>query len=90
MYNEVKLNFCLTLDGEIFFPDILVNNKVIIECQGDFWHVNPRIYKEDYYHPVIDLSAMEIWEKDNNRKVIYEKKGYIVIYIWEKDWYEDI
>lgn len=61
----------------------------LIEFQGDYWHCNPKIYKENFFNKVINLSAKEIWDKDNNKKIVAEKFGYKVLYIWEYDYKEN-
>lgn len=68
--------------------DFCYNNK-IIEFQGDYWHCNPKIYKEDYFNKVIKMSAKEIWNKDAAKKRIAEKNNYSVLYVWESDYKAD-
>jgi len=58
--------------------------NIIIEYNGDYWHTNPEIYEES---KIVDgKSAKEIWEKDNLKKDIAEKNGFIFYTIWEKDY----
>lgn len=59
--------------------------NIIIEYNGDYWHVNPEIYNEDKV--IVDgKTANEIWEKDNLKKKIAEENGYKFYTIWEKDY----
>lgn len=71
-------------------PDIhLLGNlsNIIIEVNGDYFHANPKIYKEN------DLlkrfggykKAKDIWEQDLWRNSHIEKLGYKVLVIWESD-----
>lgn len=62
--------------------DILIK-KTILEINGDFWHCNPKKYNENFFHPYIKMTANEIWEKDEYKKINAEKYGYKVVYIWE-------
>lgn len=73
------------LDGKTICPDICFNNK-IIECFGDYWHCNPLIYSEDYYHKRIKKYARDVWLKDEIRLNILKNKGYDILIIWEKDY----
>ena len=69
-------------------PDILIpDKKIIIEVQGDSWHANPKIYKKDDIIDTWDgeISAEQIWRRDDIRKRHLESFGYKVIYIWEHD-----
>lgn len=63
------------------------NTNLIIEVNGDYWHANPKIYKNldkiKYFYG--DRIAEDIWGKDEVKKNIAESHGYIVKYIWEND-----
>ena len=59
-------------------------SNIIIEYNGDYWHVNPEIYNEDKV--IVDgKTAKEIWEKDSLKKKIAEENGYKFYTIWEKE-----
>ncbi|HLD91463.1 MAG TPA: hypothetical protein VI911_10740 [Patescibacteria group bacterium] len=67
--------------------DILIDNKIIIEVNGDYWHANPNIYKADdliKFNYGIE-SAREIWDYDKEKKKLAESKGFKVVYIWEDE-----
>lgn len=68
--------------------DFCYENK-IIEFNGDYWHCNPKKYKSDYVHKTIKLSAKEIWKRDNDKKILAEKFGYNIHYVWESDYKKD-
>jgi len=61
------------------------DNKIIIECYGDYWHCNPKIYTPDYFCKGKKLTAKEIWKSDSKRKLHLENLGYVVIEIWESE-----
>lgn len=64
--------------------DLIFKNKVIIEVQGDFWHANPKFYKES--DVLLDgLLAKDVWKKDDRKRKLVESKGYTVHYFWESD-----
>lgn len=75
-------------DGKIYFSDVCYKNK-IIELFGDYWHCNPKIYKKEYFHKIINSSAEEIWEKDSKKIEYIQSKGYDVLVIWEKEFREN-
>ena len=68
------------------YPDIILFNKLIIECNGDFFHCNPLFYDKNYFNPKIKKYAHEIWKKDNKKIEIYKKNNYNIITIWESEW----
>jgi very-short-patch-repair endonuclease len=55
------------------------NKKILIECDGDYWHANPLIYKE--------LNNVQIYnvERDKTKNEIAEKNGYKLIRFWENE-----
>jgi hypothetical protein len=58
---------------------------IVIEFNGDFWHGNPRFYKEYNYNTVLKKFYSEIWDHDdiknsNILKIDYIKELFI---IWE-------
>ena len=72
-------------NGNCYAYDFCLNKK-IIEFNGDYWHANPKIYNEDFINKVKNMSALEIWEYDNNKKICAENHGYEILYIWELDY----
>jgi very-short-patch-repair endonuclease len=70
--------------GESFIPDFIVENKLIIECLGDFWHGNPELFSEtDFLFK--NKTAKDIWEKDKKRSDVLIENGYKFLSFWEKD-----
>ncbi len=65
--------------------DFLLNNKIIIECHGDYWHCNPSIYSDEYYNKALHMTAKEKREKDSQRNSLFEKNGYVIYTFWEFD-----
>jgi G:T-mismatch repair DNA endonuclease (very short patch repair protein) len=59
------------------------NTKHIVEVYGDYWHCNPDIYEEDFYHPQLKKTAKEKWQLDFERQRYLESLGYSVTIIWE-------
>lgn len=69
-----------------FFPDIIINNKVIVEYFGNYWHGNPLHYEVDdiVNHKV---TAGQVWEKDKKRIDTLTEMGYTVLVVWSSDEY---
>lgn len=89
IYDEVKKEYSDALLEEYLSDvnksvDIYVpSKKLIIECFGNYWHCNPNLYKPDYYHKNVKLTAEQIWHKDNERIEYFKKLGYQVKIVWE-------
>ena len=55
--------------------------KLIIEVNGDYWHGNPRIYKNDE----LDIIQQKGVDRDVRKYDIYNKAGFLTVVIWEQD-----
>ncbi len=66
---------------DFYIPD----KKLVIECHGDYWHMNPSKYKIDDINHSTKRTAKEQWEKDKNRRIFLESNGYKVIELWESE-----
>ena len=70
------------IDRKWYRPDVLIDDWIVVEFFGDYWHANPKKYsKDDIVHH--GLKASEIWEKDRLRLEELEKR-YSVLVVWEK------
>lgn len=82
-----KLEFHATInydESKWLFPDFRFNN-FIIEYNGTFWHADPKKFNaDDIVHH--EIKAKEIWERDENRRSIFKKLGYILIEVWSDDY----
>lgn len=69
-----------------FRCDFVVDNKYIIEVEGDYWHGNPRLFDEK------DLNYVQkdrVW-RDKNKFEYALNNNYNIIEIWEMDIYNKI
>jgi very-short-patch-repair endonuclease len=63
-----------------------VDKKLLIEYNGDMWHMNPKKYSAESLQPRTNITAKDIWARDLAKKNIAESAGFTVYYIWESDW----
>ena len=77
----IKHKYNKILDNRYQY-DFLIDENILLEVHGDYWHGNPKIYKSPN-----DLNERQVFKKkrDKEKKVFAEKLGYKVIYIWEMD-----
>jgi G:T-mismatch repair DNA endonuclease (very short patch repair protein) len=68
--------------GDIFLPEY----NIIIECNGDYWHCNPKIYDGGFFNKKIRKTASEIWLYDKIKYESFQNIGYKIITVWEYDW----
>lgn len=69
-----------------YLPDVIIDDWIIVEFFGDYWHASPERYGEsDIVHH--RKTAKEIREKDQER-IEELRKRYRVFVVWEKT-YDD-
>jgi len=74
------------LDGfeiDVYLPEL----KLGFEIQGDYFHANPLFYKCDDI--VLGIPVKDIWEKDKKKLKLANKKGIMLLQLWEHDIKED-
>jgi G:T-mismatch repair DNA endonuclease (very short patch repair protein) len=76
----------LYLNNTYYFPDIIVNDQIIIEYYGDFWHFHPLKYNHRDVNDINNKTFDEVHHHDNNRINIFMDNGYYVFVIWEYDY----
>ena len=82
---ELDIKYCfqkrINVDKNKFYlaDFVLENTNVILEAQGDYWHGNPKVFKNPS-----DIQLEKI-ANDKIRKEKLESIGYKVVYLWEYD-----
>lgn len=87
----IKYNEFLQNDYSPIVDILLEESKLVIECNGDFWHANPKFYKEDDVFDTWEGKkiAKQIWDKDKSRTEQIESFGYKVLVIWQSEYDND-
>ena len=81
-----KENELILMGGDSYYKYDFTYRNLIIEYQGDYWHMNPGEHISTDFNTVIKKTAKEIWDKDTLKKKIAFEHGYGYIAIWESDW----
>ena len=90
-YQKLNKEYHIYHDGKNYMYDF-VNSKLrkCVEFNGDFWHANPIIYDDKFYHPLVKKTSKEIWNSDDfKNNLIKKERGYDVCVIWEKEYREN-
>ena len=91
-YEMIKKVICNDIQANVnvdkYVVDMMYKNY-IIEFNGDYWHCNPSIYKDEYFNQTVKKYAKEIRQNDLNRIHELHILGYSVLVIWENDWKQD-
>lgn len=62
-----------------------LDNDIIYEFNGDFWHGNPKKYNKDDINSVNGFTFGELYNKTLDKENYLKSIGYKVISIWESD-----
>ena len=62
-----------------------ISQKTIIECDGDFFHMNPNKFKANDKCFKNGMTAKEKWKLDDDRTNELIEKGFRVIRLWENE-----
>jgi len=68
-----------------FVYDIRIGN-VLIEFHGDFWHMNPSMFKDGDVNKVTGKPASEKWIEDKLKSDYATENGFKILVIWEKEY----
>lgn len=70
-----------------FVYDALVTGtNILIEYNGDMWHMNPSRYKATDVQPYSGRIAKDVWLHDENKLKFANERDYEVIVVWGTDW----
>lgn len=74
-----------------FYDFVLPEIKLCIEFNGDYFHANPKFFKEcDTPNPYNKtLTAKEIWEADERKNNVIINCGFELLKVWESDYNND-
>jgi len=64
---------------------VIIPQKTIIECDGDFFHMNPNKFKANDKIFKKGKTAKERWKLDNDRTKELQEKGFKIIRLWEHE-----
>jgi hypothetical protein len=84
---DIHHQFCISSEKGYIY-DFRMENK-IIEYYGDYWHCNPKIYKNDYENKRLKMTAKEKWIADKEKELFAEKNNYQLMVVWESDYKEN-
>jgi very-short-patch-repair endonuclease len=75
MLEEAGIRYRQNVQMGRFNVDFLCGD-VVIECFGDFWHCNPRLWAPDELNRSLKMTAREKWEKDAARGERLKSEGF--------------
>ncbi len=87
LLSELNIDYIkeVTFKSGRFRVDFLLQNKTIIEVNGDYWHSNPKLYK---YETFTD-DQYKNYYNDMFKKDWFTLNGFNILYVWEYDIYNN-
>jgi hypothetical protein len=61
-------------------------SNIIYEFLGDYWHGNPKVFKNDDINKDTKKTYGELYQKTFKILLKIKSLGYVVKYAWENDW----
>jgi very-short-patch-repair endonuclease len=94
LLNEMKLEwefeFLFTFNKKSYIVDFyLKKSDLVIECFGDYWHANPKIFNENKNIFKGRLSK-DIWKYDKIKEKVFVDNNIKFLKFWESDILENI
>lgn len=86
IYNIVEPQY--VIEGSKHKYDIYIHDiNTIFEVNGDYWHLNPKKYKENDFIKIgnYKITAKNKWEIDKKHIEYAKKNNYNIYTIWEDD-----
>lgn len=85
-YPDAIFNDKYTIDKNVELDIYIPSLNVAIECQGDYWHMNPKKYSESSINKTMKMTAKQVWERDSKKHELIRCVGITLILLWEYDW----
>ncbi len=84
---QFRLNSNFSHRNYFVYDFYLKNENILIECNGTYWHCDPRFFQEndEVSFRGKKFSVREIWNFDKLKKENAENFGYKVLTLWEKE-----
>lgn len=88
-YGSKNREFTIRKNNKTYVYDFTdLKNRKIIEFNGDIYHGNPSLFKEnDTPNPFKkETTSKELWEFDKTKKEVAESEGFEELVIWENEY----
>ena len=87
-----EFNIWCEKENRLYSYDFVdTKRKRVIEFNGDLWHANPAVFKEDDKPNPKDknITAKEIWEKEKSKLDFIKSLGFKTLVIWHSEYKEN-
>lgn len=82
--HDTQHSFKIVTQERTYIYDIYVPSRnLLIEINGDYWHLNPTKYDASYIDESRNTTAQGIWDADAKKCQVATQVGYNILTLWE-------
>lgn len=86
LHNECLPEINKLLGRAHMFDFILPDSKIVIECDGDYWHCNPEIFSDDsYWDNDSRIDPGKTRKRDQELNIVVGKTEWTMLRFWEHE-----
>lgn len=86
-FSSLNKEYGQNFDKKYYCYDFVITTvKKCIEFNGDYWHMNPMIFRANDVNTTINKTASEIWEIDKQKQNCLRSRGFEILTIWQQDY----
>lgn len=88
-YGSLNHEYCIRYNDTNYIYDFTdLENRKIIEFQGDIYHGNPILFQENECPNPFkkDKTCKELWEFDKEKSDVAKKHDFEILHVWEYDY----
>lgn len=85
-FPDARHSFVVRGEDRVYVFDACVPSLgLLVEVNGDYWHLNPALYESTHRDGSRDCTAQEVWDRDAKKRGAGEASGRRVVTLWERD-----
>ena len=81
-----QVTIYINKNSKCFVDGLDIENKIVYEFLGDYYHGNPALFEGSVYNEVCQKTHKELYNDTFTRLNNLKSIGYTIKYIWENDW----
>lgn len=85
-FPDARHSFVVRGEDRVYVFDACVPSLgMLVEVNGDYWHLSPILYEAAHRDESRGCTAQEVWDRDAKKRRAGEATGHRVVTPWERD-----
>lgn len=84
-FAELNREFCKYIERPYMFDFVISSINYCLEYHGNYYHANPNMYESIWVNTKLNMTAQEIWDRDENKYQIIKDLGFHLDIVWEDE-----